>query len=75
MNSYTIHDPFGLCATVQAVGIESAKELGRHEMNLHPPWPVTVARYPEPPGLRTKIKLMRVARIEPQRIVEIGEPS
>lgn len=60
MTYYTVADPFGKRATVLAVGADSAKTLARHDLGLHPLWPVTVLKRPDPPGVRTKAR-MRVS--------------
>lgn len=72
MKHYTVQDPFGKRVTVPAVGVESAKVLARHELGLHPSWPVTVALRPDPPGLRRRTRLMtRAAVIVPSKILEV----
>lgn len=73
MPYYTVTDPFGARTTVLAAGVDSAKVLACHELGLHPQWPMTVLRRPDPPAIRTRTRLwVRSTSIVPQRIVEVA---
>lgn len=72
MPTYTVTEPFGARATVCAIGVESAKELGRIELGLPADWPMVALSRPDPPGLRTRTRLwVRPLRIEASRIVSV----